>query len=129
MRRERVALELVAARSAPARGTTPSSSPSAQVSQPLIAYQAPPTNTALPPPMPGPPARSVTSGSAAAGDCEEPIRAGPPSAAGAPTPVRKRRMFADERRAPAAGSGTPARIAQGCGSPKIAPVPIWRSPA
>ena len=55
------------------------------------------------------PARSVTAGSAAAGDCEEPIRAGPPSAAGAPTPVRKRRIFATSV-APAPGSGAPARM-------------------
>ena len=45
---------------APARGTTPSSSPSAHVSHPLIAYQTPPTKTAFPPPIPGPPMRSPT---------------------------------------------------------------------
>ena len=70
------------------------------------------------------PARALgDAGSAAAGDIEEPIRAGPPSSAGAPTPVRKRRMAVTSLRA-WARLGTPARMFHGCGSPKIAPVPI-----
>jgi hypothetical protein len=67
--------------------------------------------------------RSVTAGSLRAGDCEEPIRAGPPVSGGAPTPVRKRRMFATSVRA-RRRSGTPASSAHGCGSPKMAPLPI-----
>ena len=73
-----------------APGTESPRRPRDQASQPFTAYHDPPTNTALLSPvevLTGE-LRSVTPGSLEAGDCEEPIRAGPRAAAGAPTPVR-----------------------------------------
>jgi hypothetical protein len=58
-----------------------------------------------------------------AGLSDEPIFDGPFTTAGAPTPPRKRRWFATSVRA-FFFVGAPARIAHGCGSPKIAPAPI-----
>src|SRR5687768_8561485 len=63
-------------------GTTPSSSPSAQVNQPLTAYHAPPTKTALFVDRLVNSSNSVTSGSFFDGDCDEPIRAGPLASGG-----------------------------------------------
>ena len=107
-------------------GTTPSSWPSAHVSQPLTANQLPPTYTAWLSPTPRfwPRLVSWTPGSSAAGDCEEPIRVGPP---GAPMPVRKRLMFWTSSAA-WEGDGAPARIAHGCGSPKMTPRPSCIGP-
>jgi len=76
-----------------ASGTSLATVPSAHVSQPSTAYQLPPGNTADPVALP-PELCSVIPGSAAAGDCAEPITAGPWTTGGASMPVRNRRMFA-----------------------------------
>ena len=117
-------------RSAGRRGTTPPSSPSAHVSHPLTAYHEPPTNTALLSPMPVATGelRSVTSGSLDAGDCEEPIRAGPRAAAGAPTPVRKRRMLRTSVRAWPRLAAPRRAWPTAAARRRSRRVPIWRSP-
>ena len=70
---------------------------------------------------------SVTPGSRAAGEIAEPILAGPFTTAGAPMPVRKRRMLPTSTPAWRA-LGAPASTAHGCGSPKITPRPIGPEP-
>ena len=93
-----------------------------------MSNQTPPGHCEAPSSVrPGLVGASVTSGSRSAGDIAEPIRAGPPRLAGAPTPVRKRRMFATSVRA-LPGPGTPASSAHGWGSPKMAPVPMRLAP-
>src|SRR3954452_1397569 len=110
-------------------GTMPSTDASAHVSQPFTANHVPPTYTApLPPIVRGGSECSVTSGSLAAGVCEDPIRAGPWTSGEAPTPVRKRLTFATTRRA-CGRDHARASNPHGCGSPNTAPDPICRAPA
>ena len=117
-----------ASRRAP--GTTPACRPSAHVSHPLTAYQDPPTKTALLSPVDGPPASCARSRPGRWTPATGRSRSSP---ARAPTPGRRRRSGSGGRCrpgcAPGAGSRAPASSPHGCGSPKIAPLPIWRSPA
>ena len=127
-----------------ALGTVPSRVDSAQVSQPFTSNHAPPTHSAAfcivdagfsvprksgngKPGSPGVGPRSVTPGSLRAGVTAEPITAGPWICAGAPTPSRKRRMLPTSVLACWA-LGAPARMAHGCGSPKITPWPTCFTP-
>ena len=96
--------------------------PSAHVSQPLTAYQTPPTKTALLSPVDVAVGERLghVAGRCEAGDWADPILAGPSSDGRGADPVRKRRMLPTSvARLPALGA--PASSAQGCGSPKIAP--------
>src|SRR5205807_3643680 len=125
-----------------APATAPSSEPYAQVSHPLRSNHTPPGHSSAcasgelgsswlnrlgTGPFSGSGPFSVTFGSARAGTCAVPKRAGPPSEDGAPTPSRKRRTFPTSVSAWAA-LGAPASTAHGWGSSKITPEPTWRFP-
>ena len=106
-------------RSARAPGTTPSSSASAQVSQPLMSNQTPPGHCEAPSSAEaaGRSARSVTP-RVALGRRLRPSRAGR-RARGCADAGQEAADVRHQRPCACAGSGAPASIAHGWGSPKI----------